>query len=395
MNPSPKPDVVRQLLPFSLAVFFGFLSIGIPLSVLPAQVGHVLGYGSVMVGCVVGAQSLSTLLTRQYAGRLCDTRGPKFTAVLGFGSASAAALLYFVSGLVVHVPLASLLLLVAGRLLLGLGESLFITSLATWSIARVGAAHAGRAMAWQGIAMYGAMAFGAPVGSLLLQAGGFILVAAIAIVCPLVGGIMATRWTDVAPPRGKRVSFLRVVGVIWLPGLALALASAGFGTMAAFLPPLYLAGGWSNPGAALTAFGVTYIVMRLFFAGVPDRAGGYRVAGFSLIVEAVGQLLIWHADSAATALLGAAVTGVGYSLVFPSLGVEAMKRVAPENRGLVIGAYLACFDLGLAMAGPAAGVVAQNLGIASAFLASTVTALCAAALVWYARFSPRYSSPRG
>lgn len=47
------------------------------------------------------------------------------------------------------------------------------------------------------------------------------------------------------------------------------------------------------------------------------------------------------------------------------------------------------------MAGPAAGVVAQNLGIASAFLASTVTALCAAALVWYARFSPRYSSPRG
>jgi MFS family permease len=390
MNPAPQPDVVRQLLPFSLAVFFGFLAIGIPLPVLPGQVGHALGYGSVVVGCAVGAQSLSTLLTRQYAGRLCDTRGPKFTALAGFGSASGAALLYLVSGLLALSPLASLMLLIAGRLLLGLGESLFITSLATWSIARVGAAHAGRAMAWQGIAMYGAMAFGAPVGSLLLDAGGFDLVAAIAILCPLVGGVLAARWTDVAVVRGKRASFMGVVGAIWLPGLALALASSGFGTMAAFLPPLYSVGGWSNPGAALTAFGVTYIVMRLFFGGVPDRAGGYRVAGLCLIVEAIGQLLIWHADSAGMALLGAAVTGMGYSLVFPSLGVEAMKRVLPENRGLVIGAYLACFDLGLAIAAPAAGVVAQSFGVASAFLGSTVTALCAAALVGYARTSPHY-----
>jgi MFS family permease len=389
MNHPAKSDVVRQLLPFSLAVFFGFLAIGIPLPVLPGQVGHELGFGSVVVGCVVGAQSLATLLTRQYAGRLCDTRGPKFTALVGFGAASCAALLYALSGLITQMPLASLALLVAGRLLLGLGESLFITSLAMWSIACVGAANAGRAMAWQGIAMYGAMAFGAPVGSLLLDAGGFNLVAGIAIACPLLGALLASRWPDVATPGGKRVTFLRILRVIWLPGLALALASCGFGTMAAFLPPLYHAGGWVNPGAALTAFGVTYIVMRLFFGGVPDRAGGYRVAGFSLLIEAVGQWLIWHADSGAAALLGAAVTGLGYSLVFPSLGVEAMKSASPENRGLVLGAYLACFDLGLALAGPTSGVVAQNFGTASAFLTSTVTALLAAALAWYARQGQR------
>jgi MFS family permease len=389
MSHPANSSVVRQLLPFSLAVFFGFLAIGIPLPVLPVQVGHQLGYGSVIVGCVVGAQSLATLLTRQFAGRLCDTRGPKFTALVGFGAASGAALLYALSGLVAGTPLASLVLLIAGRLLLGLGESLFITSLAMWSIAIVGAANAGRAMAWQGIAMYGAMAFGAPVGSLLLDAGGFNLVACVAIVCPLGGAVLASRWPDVPSTGGKRVTFLRILGVIWLPGLALALASCGFGTMAAFLPPLYHEGGWVNPGSALTAFGVTYIVMRLILGGVPDRVGGYRVAGISLLVEAVGQWLIWHADSGAAALLGAAVTGMGYSLVFPSLGVEAMKSGSPENRGLVLGAYLACFDLGLALAGPTSGVVAQNLGTPSAFMTSTVTALLAAALAWYAFFGQR------
>jgi MFS family permease len=391
MNPSARSDdITRQLLPFSLMVFFGFLAIGIPLPVLPAQVGHVLGYDSVVIGTVVGAQSLSTLLTRQFAGRLCDSRGPKLAAVLGFACASGAAVLYLASGLVTATPLISLLLLIAGRLLLGLGESLFITSSAIWSIARVGAANAGRAMSWQGMAMYGAMAFGAPLGSLLQGVGGFELVAGVAILCPLAGLAMASRWPDVATSGGKRVSFFGVIGAIWLPGLALACASFGFGTMAAFLPPLYLAGGWSNPGAALTAFGVTYIVMRLFFSGVPDRAGGYRVAGMLLFAQIAGQLLIWRADSAAGAMLGAAVTGVGYSLVFPSLGVEAMKRVPPENRGLVIGAYLACFDLALAIAGPTAGVVAQNFGVSAAFLASAAMALCAVGLVWYARVSPRY-----
>jgi MFS family permease len=392
MNPSDRSDdAVRQLLPFSLVVFFGFLAIGLPLPVLPAQVGHVLGYDSVVIGSAVGAQSLATLLTRQFAGGLCDRRGPKLAALLGFGCASAAALLYLVSGFLTATPLPSLLVLIAGRLLLGLGESLFITSSAIWSIARVGASNAGRAMSWQGMAMYGAMAIGAPLGSLLQGIGGFNLVAGISIFFPLVGLAMAARWTDAAPSNGgKRVSFVGVIGAIWLPGLALACASFGFGTMAAFLPPLYLAGGWSNPGAALTAFGVTYIVMRLFFSGVPDRAGGYRVAGCFLFIQLAGQLLIWRADSAFGAMLGAAVTGIGYSLIFPSLGVEAMKRVSPENRGLVIGAYLACFDLALAVAGPAAGVVAQNFGVASAFVASAAMALCAAGLAWYARFSPRY-----
>jgi MFS family permease len=389
-SPARPDNVIRQLLPFSLVVFFGFLAIGIPLPVLPVQVGHALGYDSVVVGSVVGAQSLSTLLTRQFAGRLCDTRGPKLAALLGFACASGAALLYLVSGLIAATPLASLLLLVAGRLLLGLGESLFITSSAIWSIARVGVANAGRAMSWQGMAMYGAMAFGAPVGSLLQDAGGFNLVAGVAVIFPLFGLAMASRWVDAETSGGgRRASFAGVLGAIWLPGLALACASFSFGTMAAFLPPLYHAGGWSNPGAALTAFGVTYIAVRLFFSGVPDRAGGYRVAGILLFVQLLGQLLIWRADSATVALLGTAVTGLGYSLVFPSLGVEAMKRVPPENRGLVIGAYLACFDLALAVAGPSAGVVAQAFGVASAFLFSALVALCAAGLVWYARVSAR------
>jgi MFS family permease len=372
--------VVLKLLPFTLATFLGFLAIGVPLPVLPGQVHDALGFSTIIVGSVVGAQSLATLLTRQYAGRLCDSRGPKRTTLVGFGGASLSGLCYLASSAAASHPILGLGLLICGRLLLGFGESLFITGLAAWSIARVGPGYAGRAMAWQGIAMYGALAAGAPLGSFVEQSNGFPAVSACAVIFPVIGGFLVAQWADLPSTGSPQTSFLRVLRAIWAPGLGLALASSGFGTIAAFLALRYQSQGWSAPGTALTGFGVAYIAMRVFFGGLPDRIGGYRVAMLSLLVEAVGQLVIWGANSPVMALTGATMTGLGYSLVFPSLGVEAMRRVPQENRGLVIGAYLACFDVGLAAAGPVAGVAASMFGLPAAFMTAAAAAVLALTL---------------
>ena len=372
--------VVAALLPFSLAVFVGFLAIGIPLPVLPLQVHDTLGYGAVVVGLVIGAQSLATLLTRQFAGGLCDRRGTRPTAIAGFCAASLAGVLYLASTLAGSAG-SSLAVLVAGRLILGFGESLFITATAAWSIARVGPAHAGRALAWQGIAMYGAMAIGAALGGAVEGFAGFAAVAGLAVMCPLAGAALAWMLPAVAGVAGKRHSFLHVLATIWRQGAALALASSGFGTIAAFLALRYQAAGWHDPGLALLAFGGAYIGVRLMLSGLPDRIGGRRVAMVCLLVEAAGEALIWRAWSPLTALAGVALAGLGYSLVFPALGVEAMRRVRPQDRGLAIGAFLGCFDLGLGAAGPVAGVVAAWFGLEAAFLAAGVAALMSLLLV--------------
>ncbi|MGI4982835.1 MAG: MFS transporter [Janthinobacterium lividum] len=378
MNPSAgtRSPFLSPLLPFTVAVFLGFLAIGMPLTVLPTQVGHVLGFGTVAVGSAMGLQSLATLLTRQYAGRLCDTHGAKPIGLAGFVTAALAGVLYLLSALCTGRPVLSLLVLFAGRLVLGFGESLFITALASWSIARVGPAHAGKAMAWQGMAMYGALAFGAPLGGWIAQRGGFTAVALCALLAPLLGAALVTRWEGVPAAGGQRVSAGRIIQAIWVPGVGLALASSGFGVIAAFLALRYGEAGWSNPGIGISCFGAAYLLMRVFFAGLPDRVGGFKVAMVSLLVEAAGLMLLARADSAGMALAGCALTAIGYSLIFPSLGVEAMKRVAAEHRGMVLGTYFACFDLGLALAGPLAGLVVQRFGLSSAF----VTGGCAALL---------------
>jgi MFS family permease len=379
--------VNRLLVPFSLAAWLGFLAVGIPLPALPLFVHDRLGFDPLIVGIVVGAQSFATLISRQYAGRMCDGRGPKPTTLVGLATASAAGLCYLAASHWGGSRSFALTLLIFGRLLLGVGESLFITAIAAWSVSRVGAANAGRAMAWSGISMYGALAIGAPIGTYIYRSAGFDGIAMCTFVVPLFGAIVAASIRSLRVEPRAHVSYFKILGSIWAPGLGMALASSGIGTISAFLALYYGHNGWQNVGTALTAFGSAYILMRLLFGGLPDRIGGFAVAQASLVVEAAGLLTIWCATSPEVALGGAALTGLGYSLIFPSLGVEALKRTTPQNRGLVLSAYLACFDLGVAMAGPVSGIVAQAFGVSAVFPAAACASIVAFALTIITRYS--------
>ena len=75
------------------------------------------------------------------------------------------------------------------------------------------------------------------------------------------------------------------------------------------------------------------------------------------------------------AAAGAALTGFGYSLVYPGLGVEAVRRAPPQSRGLAMGAYTVCLDVALGFGSPALGLAAGRFGLDAAFLISALVAL--------------------
>jgi predicted MFS family arabinose efflux permease len=119
---------------------------------------------------------------------------------------------------------------------------------------------------------------------------------------------------------------------------------------------------------------------RIVFGHLPDRIGGTRVALVSVLIEAAGQAMIWLAPWATLALIGAAVTGFGYALVYPGFGVEVVRDAPPESRGVAMGAYTACLDLALGVASPVLGLIASGAGLNAVFLASTLIVLGAAAI---------------
>lgn len=376
---APEPSPASRLLPLAAIVLFGFLAVGLPLAALPLYLHGVLGFDTITVGWVVGIQSLATVLTRQFAGNYCDRHGSKASALAGLPLAAGAGLIYLIS---TFMPAgnASLAVLVAGRLLMGLAESLFLTGTMTWGIGRIGPARTGMVMAWQGIAMFAAFGIGSPAGIAVMQQWGFTGVSIATIALPLVGLCIALALPPVANPGGGRAreSMLSVIGLVWRPGLAMALGTIPFSVITTFVVLYYGDKGWAGAGLSVSSFTVGYIAVRLFWAHLPDKLGGKQVGLISVLIQIVGLLLLWLAPSPAFALLGCVLAGIGLSLVFPAMGVEAMRDVPPERRGLAIGCFVAFIDLSTAIAGPIMGAVIGLAGYPAVFLCSA--ALCVAAL---------------
>jgi MFS family permease len=375
----PFSSTFAGLAPIVLAVFLGFLAVGVPLAALSLEMRDHLASGSITTGWVIGLQSLATLLTRHRAGTFCDQRGPRRAALVGLPLAAGSGLLYALSSVLPFDPAGKLVVLMLARLVMGLGESLFLTGLMSWGIARMGTARTGKVMSWTGIAIYAALGLGAPVGLAVQSAAGFIGVGAVTAVAPMLAWAIAFKLPRVAAAGGQRVPFHRVIALIWRPGLVLALATVPFATMVAFLTLAFASHGWSQAGTALFGFAAAYVLVRLIAGGLPDRAGASRIAAGSLAFETVGQLLLWCAPVPGIAVLGATLTGLGFSLVFPAMGLLATRSVPPEQRGRAIGNFVAFADLALGVTGPTAGLALHWFDVSTAFLfgaAATLAALC-------------------
>jgi MFS family permease len=326
-------------------LFCGYLCVGLPLPVIPLFVHDKLGFSNLVVGLVIGIQFLATVVTRGYSGRLTDQHGGKRSALQGAAVCALGGMFYLVSALPGLTPAISLAMVVLGRLAAGFGESQFVTGCVSWSIASVGPQRAGMSMSWTGIAMFAALAIGAPIGMALYQSYGLQAAMIACIVAPLVAGAIAFFEVSCTMPTGERLPFYRVIGQILRERLGLMLQGIGLSGLTAFASLYFAARSWGHAGLVMTAFGIGFIFIRVVLGSLPDRMSGYRVAFWSLLVEAIGQVMIWSAAYEIVALAGALVTGLGCALVFPALGVETLKRVSPANRGSAMGAFVAFLDI--------------------------------------------------
>ncbi|WP_053213816.1 MFS transporter [Pseudomonas sp. Q12-87] len=375
--PTPSPassslSITLQIVSIVFYTFIAFLCIGLPIAVLPGYVHEQLGFSAVVAGLTIGSQYLATLLSRPMAGRLSDSVGTKRAIVYGLSGIVLSGVLTLLSTMLQSFPLPSLLILIAGRLLLGVAQGLIGVGTISWCMGQVGVEHTARSISWNGIASYGAIAIGAPLGVVMVGELGF---ASLGIVLSLLAGgalLMIRNKPSVPVLRGERLPFWAVFGRIAPYGASLSLASIGYGTLTTFITLFYVSRGWTGAAWCLTVFGVCFILARLLFISSIARFGGFNSAIACMSIETLGLALLWVAPSTAFALVGAGLAGFGLSLVYPALGVEAIKQVPNTSRGAGLSAYAVFFDLALAIAGPLMGAVALNLGYSSIFFCAAL-----------------------
>jgi predicted MFS family arabinose efflux permease len=119
------------------------------------------------------------------------------------------------------------------RVLLGVGESFIIVGAQTWALAILTVRNTSKAIALVGSAMFAAFAVGAPIGSALYARFGFAGLAVTTALLPLLTLLCLAPQQGVAPTSRQQAGFIKVIGLVWAPGLGAALSSIGFGAITA------------------------------------------------------------------------------------------------------------------------------------------------------------------
>ena len=383
---TPGASPLKRVLAVVLFNLLVYIVIGLPNAVLTIFVHTTLGYSTTLAGLTFALQYAATFAARSSAGRLVDRIGPKPVVIGGLIACVCSGLLLGWAATLHNAPAMSLAVMLLSRLFLGWAESWTATGVIIWNIHRVGAENTALAISWNGICSYGGIALGAPVGATLALLpppyGGLAAIGGLSVVLPLCGLALIGFYQGAKPHAAAHapIAFCKALHLVMWHGSALAAGSIGFAAISSFLALYYAMHHWHGAASALAVFGVVFVCIRFFFAAQIKRRGGVFVAITSLLVEAMGLMVIGIFPSHACALAGAALTGAGFSLLFPALGVLAVDRAGPYNRGAALSAYSIFLDLAIACSGFTLGPIIEFSGYRAMFLSSAGCCLLGAVI---------------
>jgi MFS family permease len=347
-----------------IAALLCYAALGAVLRALP---GHLTDLGATpfAIGLAVGAPAITGLIARPTGGRLADRHGPRTILPLG-----ALIMTAGVAPAVIDQTAAQ----VASRLIVGVGEGAMMASAVLWLLRLSGPERRGRALGHIGLANYGGLACGPLLADL---AGGFESVLVLAAVLPLLAVVAMPR--EVPGRETAERDGAGLLAATLRPGIGLMCVNIGYAATLAF-------GGDRSP-LVVPAFAVTVIAARTLAAGIPDRFGARATLVVAAPVAAAGLVVV----ALGPAVLGVVLLGGGQALAVPALGLLALARVEPARHGAAAGLFFSWFDAGVALGGPAAGVLAQLGGPGGALVGAAIAVACTAPIA----LLPSGRSPSG
>ncbi len=327
-----------------------FMALGSTWPVVPAFVEDDLGGGGVAVGLSMGAFGFSAAVLRPLIGPLGDRRGRRFLLVFGSVAVSASLLLL--------VPATSVPMVVAARLVLGMGEAAFFIGISASVQDLAPPARRGEATSYFTVTLYAGMALGPMIGERLLDTAGadraFLAAAALALVPLVLSGSAPGRPDD--PPAAPRLRW-RLHPDALRPGLMLFVGLLSYSGFLAFLALHATDMGIASSSRVFALFAVIVVATRIVGARIPDRLGALATTRLSMGFTAAGMLLLGTWTTATGVYVGASVTALGQCFLFPALFVLTVDRAPDAERGHAIGSFSVAFDLAMGIGGFLVGAV--------------------------------------
>lgn len=379
----------NSIISYVFFTFIGYFIIGLSLSVLPIFISKGLGFSMLVAGIVISLQYVMTFLMRAYSGKIIDSKGPKPTILISMLGFAFTGLVLIMAYYFRFSPIISLLFLIITRLFTGGAEGMVGASPINWAIMTFGEKHTAKIISYNGVACYGGLALGASMGVTIVKYFNYYGLGFLIVALGLIGFFYARTKENRTEKQSveEQKSFWNVLGKVAPFGLCLALGGLGFATISTFITLYYDYYHWQNGAICLSVFGILFVTGRLVFSNTINRFGGINVAIASLAVEAFGLTIIALSYHPYFVLIGAGITGLGFSLIFPALGVMAMKTVPSSNQGSALAGYGLFIDMSLGITGPLIGGVADAFGLPYIFPFSIGIVMLGLFLAYYLKMT--------
>lgn len=336
-----------------------FLGMGVGLAVLPRWVEDELGGSGLAVGIVTGGMGISAALLRPLIGPIGDRRGRRF--LFQWGCAFAGA------GLLVLVVAESVPVVLAGRLISGLGEAGAFVGAAAAIQDIVPPNRRGEAASYFSVAIYGGLAVGPLLGEWVNEQYGTDQVwwlGAAFCAAGLVLGRVAPAVANPAAQRPRR--FLHPAAV--RPGLTLFLGLMGYMGFVAFIAIHAEDIGVAAVGAPFAVLAAVTLSLRIAGSRLFDILGPVRSAGIAMAASAVGLLVLGLWRAPAGVFVGTTVLAVGQTFLFPGLFAATVERAPETERSHAVASFSFFFDSATAVGGMVMGAVVALSDEPTAFL---------------------------
>jgi len=365
----------RNLLILFTAGLLFWCSIGSLLPTLPLYIQEV-GATKQQIGIVMGSFAIGLLSFRGWIGRLSDRRGRKIALLIGSAVVSIAPLGYLV---VQSVPL-----LMALRAFHGISIAAFTTSYVALVVDLTPQNIRGQVIGYMSLVVPLGVAIGPAVGGYLQAAAGYeALFSAVAMsgiasfACIL---LIANPPSHSLPVSQKQIKFWQILVSprVRIPSLIMFIVGLDFGIVHTFMP-LFLkdTGVDLNAGFFYTVAAMASFSVRLFSGQASDKLGRGLFLTISLTSYCLGMFVLWQATDTNTFLLGAILEGVGSGIVIPMVSAMMSDRSQAHERAQVLAVCIMGLDLGIAVAGPLIGYIAEKYGYRNTFGLATFLALSA------------------
>lgn len=379
-RPTRAPLITTAFIALAVAELAYFTAAGVAIFALPLYVVGPIEGNEFAAGVAFGAFAVSALVLRPIAGRMADQFGRRPMMIGGTLLAAGALGLTAIAD--------SLPVVIALRLLAGVGEAAFFVASFAALADIAPPERMGEALSYNSLGLYLGLALGPPLGELLVGMGGYLAAwlgaAALAVLAAV--AVLVVGETRTAQPAADEP--LRIIHRPAIPvALGFLTSLVAMGGLLAFASLHATRLGLVNPSVVLLVYGGTVVVCRIAFARVPDRLPSLVLGASALLAITAGALLAAVWQQPAGFVVATVLMAVGVAFATPAFFSAIFATASPSERGIASGTGSAAIDLGLGIGPILLGLIATPLGIPWAFAGAAVVAGAGAA--WTAGLARR------